>query len=102
MTTSMTIPLVSAQQNDTQILQDVLKAGDMQGLIGPTDRVLNVICPEEPAPGSCQVFEGTQVRGPTDPEGDLMAEGDTLLTAICPSTFTNPNQCQLLRGERAN
>jgi hypothetical protein len=99
-TTSMTIPLVSAQQNDTQQFQEVFKATDVQPLIGPSDRVINVICPSDPgAEGEeCQVFEGTKVAGPTEPGGKLMAPGDTLLTGICPATFTDPSECQLFRG----
>lgn len=99
-TTSMTIPLVSAQQNDTQLLQEVLKSEDVLPLIGPSDRVINVICPSDPGSQgeNCQVFEGTKVAGPTDPQGELMAPGDTLLTGVCPATFTDPSECQLFRG----
>jgi hypothetical protein len=99
-TTSMTIPLVSAQQTNTKQSQDLLKSLEVEPLIGPSDRVINVICPSDPgAEGEeCQVFEGTKVAGPTEPGGKLMAPGDTLLTGICPATFTDPSECQLFRG----
>jgi hypothetical protein len=101
-TASMTMPLVSAQQNDTnsKMLQNVLKSSDVQALIGPTDQVLNVICPANAAnpQQDCQVFRGTQVGGPIDPQGNLMAPGDTLLTGICPTPFDDVSQCQLFRG----
>ena len=105
--TSMTIPLVSAQQNDTQKLQDIFKAKatDVQPLIGPTIEVLNVICPADPGPQgeNCQLFEGEQIAGPAGSPGQLMAQGDTLLTGVCPPEFTDPQtQCQLFDGQRVN
>ena len=101
-TASMTIPLDSAQQNDTntKMLQKNLKSNDVQPLSGPTDQLLNVICPANTAnpQQDCQVFSGTQVAGPIDPLGKLMAPGDTLVTGICPTPFNDLSQCNLFIG----
>ena len=96
-TTIMAIPLVSAQQNDTQKLEEVFKSPDVQSLIGPSDRVISFICPADEAV-ECQVFEGAQVGGPIDPQGNLMAEGDTIFSAICPQNAASLDDCQVFRG----
>jgi hypothetical protein len=100
MTMSMTIPLVTAQVNDTQKLQEIFKSTDVQKLLAPGERILNVICPSDAgAQGeNCQVFEGTKIAGPTDPTPNLMSPGDSLLTGICPAVFNDPSECQLFRG----
>ncbi len=105
MTASMTIPLVSAQApkiiapgSEAEKLQDMLKGTDVQDLFAPGNRLINIICPSDSGPNfeNCQVFEGTKVAGPTGP--GLMAEGDTLVTGICPSSFTDPSECRLFTG----
>ena len=104
MTASMTIPLVYAQapiisaSKDAQELQEILKGKDVQELLEPENRVINIICPSDSGPNfeNCQVFEGTKVEGPTGP--GLMAPGDTLITEICPPSFTDPSECRVFRG----
>ena len=104
MTASMTIPLVSAQapiisaSKDAQKLQDILNDTDVQELLEPEDRVINIICPSDSGPNfeNCQVFEGTKLAGPTSP--GLMAPGDTLITEICPASSTDPNECRIFTG----
>ena len=96
-TTSMTIPLVYAQQNNTQKLQDLFKSQEFQSLIGPSDRVITAICPADRAV-DCQVFEGAQTGGPIDPQGNLMAQGDQIFSSVCPQAATALNQCENFRG----
>lgn len=104
MTASMTIPLVSAQapiisaSKDAQKLQDILKGTDVQELLAPEDRLINIICPSDSGPNfeNCQVFEGTKVAGPTGP--GLMAPGDTLVTGICSASFTDLSECRIFTG----